>query len=93
MVLVTYCNIRADRILLMEQMDIQMVLPMLQYLMIQLDILIKVGVKEMDHCNYLEPWHSDIFDFLELKKNHGNELERREIYFTVFGFLFIYETS
>jgi ribonucleotide reductase alpha subunit len=22
---------------------------------------------------YLEPWHADIFDFLELKKNHGNE--------------------
>lgn len=25
---------------------------------------------------YLEPWHADIFDFLELKKNHGKE-ERR----------------
>ncbi len=22
---------------------------------------------------YLEPWHADIFDFLELKKNHGAE--------------------
>jgi ribonucleotide reductase alpha subunit len=22
---------------------------------------------------YLEPWHADIFEFLELKKNHGNE--------------------
>jgi ribonucleoside-diphosphate reductase alpha subunit len=22
---------------------------------------------------YLEPWHPDIFDFLEIKKNHGNE--------------------
>jgi len=20
---------------------------------------------------YLEPWHADIFDFLELRKNHG----------------------
>jgi ribonucleoside-diphosphate reductase alpha chain len=20
---------------------------------------------------YLEPWHADVFDFLELKKNHG----------------------
>lgn len=25
---------------------------------------------------YIEPWHADIFDFLELKKNHGDE-ERR----------------
>lgn len=22
---------------------------------------------------YMEPWHADIFDFLELKKNHGSE--------------------
>lgn len=22
---------------------------------------------------YLEPWHSDIFDFLDLKKNTGKE--------------------
>src|SRR3546814_15522872 len=25
---------------------------------------------------YLEPWHADIFSFLDLRKNHGNELER-----------------
>ena len=25
---------------------------------------------------YLEPWHADVFDFLDLKKNHGKE-ERR----------------
>ncbi len=31
---------------------------------------------------YLEPWHADIFDFLELKKNHGNELERaRDLFY------------
>lgn len=22
---------------------------------------------------YLEPWHADVFDFLELRKNHGSE--------------------
>lgn len=22
---------------------------------------------------YLEPWHADIFDFLDLRKNHGSE--------------------
>ncbi|ETO36923.1 hypothetical protein RFI_00140 [Reticulomyxa filosa] len=25
---------------------------------------------------YLEPWHSDIFEFLDLRKNHGTEEER-----------------
>ena len=25
---------------------------------------------------YLEPWHADVFDFLDLRKNHGNEENR-----------------
>ncbi|KAL3932175.1 MAG: hypothetical protein SGARI_004033, partial [Bacillariaceae sp.] len=25
---------------------------------------------------YLEPWHADIFAFLDLRKNHGNEADR-----------------
>ena len=29
---------------------------------------------------YLEPWHADIFEFLELKKNHGNETVREIAY-------------
>ncbi len=33
---------------------------------------------------YLEPWHSDIFDFLELKKNHGKEeLRARDLFFAL----------
>jgi ribonucleoside-diphosphate reductase subunit M1 len=33
---------------------------------------------------YLEPWHSDIFEFLELKKNHGNEMERaRDLFYAM----------
>ena len=33
---------------------------------------------------YLEPWHADIFDFLELRKNHGNELERaRDLFYAL----------
>ena len=33
---------------------------------------------------YLEPWHSDIVEFLELKKNHGNELERaRDLFYSL----------
>ncbi len=31
---------------------------------------------------YLEPWHSDVFDFLELRKNHGKEeLRARDLFF------------
>uniref|UniRef100_A0A8R1XYE8 Ribonucleoside-diphosphate reductase n=1 Tax=Onchocerca volvulus TaxID=6282 RepID=A0A8R1XYE8_ONCVO len=31
---------------------------------------------------YLEPWHADIFEFLELRKNVGDELERcRDLFF------------
>ena len=31
---------------------------------------------------YLEPWHADIYEFLELKKNNGNEHERaRDLFY------------
>ncbi len=31
---------------------------------------------------YLEPWHADVFDFLELKKNHGKEeLRARDLFY------------
>lgn len=31
---------------------------------------------------YLEPWHADIFEFLELKKNHGKEeLRARDLFY------------
>ncbi len=33
---------------------------------------------------YLEPWHSDIEDFLELKKNHGkDELRARDLFYAL----------
>ena len=33
---------------------------------------------------YLEPWHSDVFDFLLLRKNHGNEEERaRDLFYAM----------
>lgn len=31
------------------------------------------GKRHGSFAVYLEPWHPDIFDFLEIKKNHGNE--------------------
>ena len=40
------------------------------------------GKRNGSFAIYLEPWHADIFDFLELKKNHGNELERaRDLFY------------
>ncbi len=33
---------------------------------------------------YLEPWHSDIISFLDLRKNHGNEEERaRDLFYAL----------
>src|SRR5687767_1999670 len=33
---------------------------------------------------YLEPWHADIFDFLDLRKNHGKEeLRARDLFFAL----------
>jgi len=33
---------------------------------------------------YLEPWHADIMEFLDLKKNHGNEMERaRDLFYAM----------
>jgi len=33
---------------------------------------------------YLEPWHSDIFAFLDLRKNHGNESDRaRDLFYAL----------
>lgn len=31
------------------------------------------GRRKGSFAIYLEPWHADIFDYLELKKNHGKE--------------------
>lgn len=33
---------------------------------------------------YLEPWHSDIYSFLDLRKNHGNESDRaRDLFYAL----------
>jgi ribonucleoside-diphosphate reductase alpha chain len=34
------------------------------------------GRRKGSFAIYLEPWHGDIFDFLDLKKNHGKEENR-----------------
>jgi len=33
---------------------------------------------------YLEPWHGDVYDFLEMKKNHGKEEQRaRDLFYAL----------
>ena len=40
------------------------------------------GKRNGSFAIYLEPWHIDTMEFLELKKNHGNELERaRDLFY------------
>ena len=44
------------------------------------------GKRNGSFAIYLSPWHSDILEFLELKKNHGDENARCRIYFMDCGF-------
>lgn len=40
------------------------------------------GKRKGSFAIYLEPWHADIFDFLQLKKNHGKEENRaRDLFY------------
>merc|ERR1711957_461564 len=40
------------------------------------------GRRKGSFAMYLEPWHADVFDFLELRKNHGKEEQRaRDLFY------------
>jgi len=42
------------------------------------------GKRNGSFAIYLEPWHADILDFLELKKNHGDEeLKARDLFYAI----------
>jgi len=42
------------------------------------------GKRKGSFAIYLEPWHDDIFEFLELKKNHGKEeMRARDLFFAM----------
>jgi len=42
------------------------------------------GKRNGSFAIYLEPWHADIFDFLDLKKNHGDEeLKARDLFYSL----------
>jgi ribonucleoside-diphosphate reductase alpha chain len=42
------------------------------------------GKRKGSFAIYLEPWHADVYDFLELKKNHGKEEARaRDLFYAL----------
>lgn len=42
------------------------------------------GKRKGSFAIYLEPWHADIFEFLEMKKNHGKEeLRARDLFYAL----------
>ncbi len=42
------------------------------------------GKRKGSFAIYLEPWHADIFEFLDLKKNHGKEeMRARDLFFAM----------
>ena len=42
------------------------------------------GKRKGSFAIYLEPWHADVFDFLDLKKNHGKEEQRaRDLFYAM----------
>jgi ribonucleoside-diphosphate reductase alpha subunit len=42
------------------------------------------GKRKGSFAAYLEPWHADIYEFLELKKNHGSEAKRaRDLFYAL----------
>ncbi|MCB0480935.1 MAG: ribonucleoside-diphosphate reductase subunit alpha [Flavobacteriales bacterium] len=42
------------------------------------------GKRKGSFAIYMEPWHADVFDFLDLKKNHGKEENRaRDLFYAM----------
>ncbi|MDQ1087229.1 ribonucleoside-diphosphate reductase subunit alpha [Siphonobacter sp. SORGH_AS_1065] len=42
------------------------------------------GKRKGSFAMYIEPWHADVFEFLQLKKNHGKEeLRARDLFFAL----------
>ena len=42
------------------------------------------GKRKGSFAIYMEPWHADIYDFLDLKKNHGKEeMRARDLFYAM----------
>jgi ribonucleoside-diphosphate reductase alpha chain len=60
------------------------ILPMLKVYNYTAKYINQSGRRPGSFAMYLEPWHSDIFQFLDAKKNHGNEEEKaRDLFYAL----------
>ncbi len=60
------------------------ILPMLKVYNETARYINQSGRRNGSFALYLEPWHADIFAFLDAKKNHGNDLERaRDLFYAL----------
>ena len=60
------------------------ILPMLKVYNNTARYINQSGKRNGSFAMYIEPWHADIFQFLEAKKNHGNEEERaRDLFYAL----------
>ncbi len=54
------------------------------YTVVNLGLVHNSGKRNGSIAVYLEPWHSDVESFLDLKKNHGNEEDRaRDLFYAL----------
>ena len=60
------------------------ILPMLKVYNNTARYINQSGKRNGSFAMYLEPWHADVFQFLDAKKNHGNEEERaRDLFYAL----------
>lgn len=60
------------------------ILPMLRVYNDTARYINQSGKRNGSFAMYLEPWHADVFEFLDAKKNHGNEDERaRDLFYAL----------
>ena len=54
------------------------------YVVVNLGLVHNSGKRNGSIAIYLENWHSDVYDFIDLKKNHGNEEDRaRDLFYAL----------
>ena len=52
------------------------------------------GKRNGSFAIYLEPWHADLFNFLDMRRNQGDEeMKGRDLFYALWDTRFIYETN
>jgi ribonucleotide reductase alpha subunit len=60
------------------------IIPMMRVLNATARYVNQAGRRPGSFAVYLEPWHPDVFDFLDAKKNHGDEEQRaRDLFYSL----------